>query len=329
MELQFTPGIQARAHTRMTDAPPSDRLCWPGISCRHSSHGNNHICSQRLTGDFFRAMRIHVTLTTATQLVPVVQQPTVAIAFLHQGFAAGTLSGVEGVLHFREGHYYIPLLLPGDNQESLLDLNAGIYDATVILIEKKREAVFLKLFPKLASALEKIRIHNSKGLPYPPSPITPAINDHLLRLTRYDKGPDLLEVTVSYAVYGLILALNKAREMREALNQEAYAIYSYLSSRLGEAHTVAATARVLCMSEQRLLDTIKQCFGITFKQYLIRMRMERAQQLLCNSRMQIQEIALELGYAGKAVFSAAFRLYTNSTPTAYRAAIHNIPVQKK
>ncbi|QDE39930.1 helix-turn-helix domain-containing protein [Luteibacter pinisoli] len=52
--------------------------------------------------------------------------------------------------------------------------------------------------------------------------------------------------------------------------------------------------------------------------YLRRLRVERAAQLLRSTRRPLLEIALECGFAGAAQFSRSFRAVHAVTPTAWR-----------
>ncbi len=318
MDLQFTPDIQTLARITMDDKPPPGNHHWPGIPWKCVCYGDNRIHAQRITGEFFRALRIYVRLATPARLVPVVRQPTVAIAFQHRGFAWGRLSGVRGTLQFRAGHYYTPLLLPGSNQESLIELEAGHYEATVILIEKKYEAAFLKLFPSLGAEVERILSRNSSGLPYPPQPLTPAISKLLHPITRYKGPPDSLNFTISLAVSGLILALYQHQQERLATSNNAYLIHAYLIGRLAEPLTAGRVATALHMTRKKLHGLMKQYFRKTFKEYLTQLRMETARELLSGSDRKLDDIALELGYRSMAHFSNAFLKNEGQRPSEYR-----------
>ena len=52
--------------------------------------------------------------------------------------------------------------------------------------------------------------------------------------------------------------------------------------------------------------------------YLIRQRLRRAQELICTTRMPIQQIAQSVGYEGMSQFNTAFKREYGMTPGQYR-----------
>nr|WP_154958141.1 AraC family transcriptional regulator [Paenibacillus xylanexedens] len=67
-----------------------------------------------------------------------------------------------------------------------------------------------------------------------------------------------------------------------------------------------------------LSNTYSKVFGISPIYYINKLRLEQACHLLRNTKQEIGEIAINLGYSTLAQFSAIFKRYHFSTPTAYR-----------
>ncbi len=59
-------------------------------------------------------------------------------------------------------------------------------------------------------------------------------------------------------------------------------------------------------------------YGFTIYEYVLKLRMERAKELLENPDIKIQDIAERLGYADNHYFSKAFRNYYGISPSQYR-----------
>lgn len=74
----------------------------------------------------------------------------------------------------------------------------------------------------------------------------------------------------------------------------------------------------LCMSRTKLYNKIKQLTGKNIKEYITRIRMERAKELIGTSGQTFTEIAEQTGYSTLRYFSTAFRQYTGLTPSQYR-----------
>lgn len=60
--------------------------------------------------------------------------------------------------------------------------------------------------------------------------------------------------------------------------------------------------------------------GYTFTDYLIRVRMQKAKELMANTNLKIYEISSRVGYDNAAYFSAAFKRYTGVSPSEYQAS---------
>jgi AraC-like DNA-binding protein len=60
-------------------------------------------------------------------------------------------------------------------------------------------------------------------------------------------------------------------------------------------------------------------FGVTPHAYLLRRRMDLAQQLLARSRQPIREVAAACGYADQFYFSRVFKRWSKLSPERYRA----------
>lgn len=61
--------------------------------------------------------------------------------------------------------------------------------------------------------------------------------------------------------------------------------------------------------------------GMSFTEYLKKVRIDRAVQLLANTGLQVQDICYEVGYADKTKFFKHFREKTGQTPLAYRKSM--------
>lgn len=58
--------------------------------------------------------------------------------------------------------------------------------------------------------------------------------------------------------------------------------------------------------------------GMTITEYKTQIRMEKAKELMLDSRLKLYEIADILGYDNAKYFSKVFKKYTNQTPREYR-----------
>lgn len=63
----------------------------------------------------------------------------------------------------------------------------------------------------------------------------------------------------------------------------------------------------------------RKTMGMTFMDYLTRLRMENAKDLLLNPHTPVGEVAVAAGFGSIPHFNRAFKRYTGLTPTLYRA----------
>jgi two-component system response regulator YesN len=72
------------------------------------------------------------------------------------------------------------------------------------------------------------------------------------------------------------------------------------------------------ISPYYLSHLFKEELGITFVEYLTKVRIEEAKKLLKNSSMSIVAIASEVGYEDASYFSKVFKKMTGLSPNQYR-----------
>jgi len=89
---------------------------------------------------------------------------------------------------------------------------------------------------------------------------------------------------------------------------------------MNEDLTLTDVCGHLYMSTSYFSSLFKQHTGTTFVEYLTRLRIDRAKQLLSITSHKTYEIALKVGYGDPHYFSVIFKRHTGMTPKEYRAA---------
>lgn len=72
------------------------------------------------------------------------------------------------------------------------------------------------------------------------------------------------------------------------------------------------------MSKFWLSHRFHEAMGITFRDYLTKIRLERAKALLATGDASITEVAQMVGFGDLPRFDKLFKRYTGLTPSAYR-----------
>jgi len=73
------------------------------------------------------------------------------------------------------------------------------------------------------------------------------------------------------------------------------------------------------MSKRGLSRRFREVMGMTLRRYLVRVRLEKAQELLVAKQASITEIALAVGFGDLPRFDKVFKRYTGHTPSAHRS----------
>jgi len=93
---------------------------------------------------------------------------------------------------------------------------------------------------------------------------------------------------------------------------------SYMKEHLDQPLRAATLAAIAKMSLPHYFVIFKRCTGSTPIDYFIRLRMERARELLVTTSYSVKEIAGVLGYDDPLYFSRVFKAVNQTTPTQYR-----------
>lgn len=95
-------------------------------------------------------------------------------------------------------------------------------------------------------------------------------------------------------------------------------VVGLMEAGLDQEFRLAQLARETGLSEFHFGRAFKKSTGYAPSHYFIRLRMERARQLLRETRRPVIEIALEVGYTSASHFSQVFRREVGVTPREYR-----------
>lgn len=100
-------------------------------------------------------------------------------------------------------------------------------------------------------------------------------------------------------------------------------VLSYIKKHFKEPLSAKEVAARFFISPVYLGRVIQQASGETFKQYVNRLKMEEAKQLLCSSDRLVYEIAEELGFKDSKYFISRFTEETGMSPAEYRRKNEN------
>jgi len=99
-------------------------------------------------------------------------------------------------------------------------------------------------------------------------------------------------------------------------------VVSWINQHYREKLTVSQLAKIAGVSKNYLGECFNRTTGVSPFDYICRLRIEKARQLLENSNRTLTEIAAETGFCDTSYFSRSFRRFTGMSPRDYRTMIN-------
>lgn len=91
-----------------------------------------------------------------------------------------------------------------------------------------------------------------------------------------------------------------------------------LSSEWREPPALSELVKLLGLGKSRLTSSFKTIYGCTMSDYVLNLRMQHAQQLLSEGKLNITQVAMEVGYEHASNFTSAFKRHTGMTPKNFQ-----------
>lgn len=141
-------------------------------------------------------------------------------------------------------------------------------------------------------------------------------------LARQNPVPDpdlarlLLELFFSYALGHW--RDHQATDPRGTRDASIFRALRLLHQDVGHAWSVLALAQASGLSRKVFLRRFREATGATPFDYLTRLRMDRAKELLSGTAKPLRQIAADIGYADAFAFSKAFKRIEQHSPQEYR-----------
>ncbi len=140
-------------------------------------------------------------------------------------------------------------------------------------------------------------------------------NDEMYRLHVHAR---LLNLLLPLAEYHR-RHIGKTSDARPDRRTRLRRVFQYLEKNYSRKITLSTVSSIAMMSENYFCRIFKSTTGLSFIQYLSRLRIDRAKELLRNSSIGIADISFEVGFSNYNYFDRIFRRQTNLSPTRYRS----------
>jgi AraC-like DNA-binding protein/ligand-binding sensor protein len=100
---------------------------------------------------------------------------------------------------------------------------------------------------------------------------------------------------------------------------------TFIEDNQAEDLSLATVARAVNTSTFYFCKMFKKATGLTFTEYLGRVRVEKAKSLLLSPHARVSEVAFEVGFQSLSQFNRVFKRITGLSPTEYRARLPKTP----
>ena len=174
------------------------------------------------------------------------------------------------------------------------------------------------------------RLYEGTGVVVPTRfiPLSPAqFRDTMLKTIGIWQRRDFLgQLESHYLATGLVLSVlqSYSRGSSDSLDQPEFLnwITSFMSLHLSEPLSVSDMAARAGLSASRFSHVFRNRFGRPPHQFLLHLRIQRAQDLLHHTSLTMREISDQCGFSDVHHFAKTFKRLSGQTPGSYRRTNH-------
>ena len=128
----------------------------------------------------------------------------------------------------------------------------------------------------------------------------------------------MVKLLETFAQHLSLLANQIALQEEEAESPFARRARAYIMANQSDPIDLAKVAQAMHVSTFYFCKMFKKATGLTFTEYLGRVRVEKAKHLLLNPHLRVSEIAYDVGFQSLTHFNRVFRQVVGQSPTVYR-----------
>ena len=174
--------------------------------------------------------------------------------------------------------------------------------------------LFLTAFDKFSYAREAITLRALDYLlkPCQEQELILTVEEALHLYDRLGTNPDaFLRGDVYEGAGEEELADRRMAQIRENIER-------YIREHYNTEISMQSVARAMNYSDAYFCKLFKQCFKVNFSAWLNEYRIDRAREMLQNTRLSVREVSTACGYSDANYFARVFKRITGKTPSEYR-----------
>lgn len=146
--------------------------------------------------------------------------------------------------------------------------------------------------------------------------------DQLLQYDRHASATDAVHYLLDVAA---VLFEHRMSDQEERTNDLVRQLHRYIEEQLSSDVSLTRLGDVFSLNPSYLCRLYKQMTGNLLSDYIADAKMNKAKELLVQSRLKMHEIGKAIGFESPAYFSRFFKKYTRITPQEYRDRYQSNP----
>lgn len=131
-------------------------------------------------------------------------------------------------------------------------------------------------------------------------------------------SPQLQNISTELESLGFELIDNEREKLADRIKTAIIELVHYSDLSSLNSSIISVLAKTLNKDDAYLSRLFSDVQGITIEKYIIQQKIEKIKELLEYGQLNINEIALQMGYSSAAHLSAQFKSITGTTPSKYK-----------
>lgn len=300
-----------------TPAPDSDRI-------RQSREIVAQICESEIYQSYREAFEVATGLPLAIRQIGVMQSPLHGACNANPfcELMAAASKSCAGCLRLQQ-----EVEEASDEQISTRKCHAGLMESTIPIRMGERAVAYLQTGqvllrrPSMAEFTRAMRQLAEWGAEHLDRAALERayFSSRVVSKAQYESILKLLAVFAEH----LSSLTNQLMVKRAAAELPAVAkARAFIADHQTEEISLGDVARAVNMSSYYFCKTFRKVTGVTFVDYLARLRVESVKQILLDPHKRISEAAFAAGFQSLSQFNRVFRRVAGEAPTLYRTRIH-------
>lgn len=160
------------------------------------------------------------------------------------------------------------------------------------------------------------------------------VMESICRYYRDGKPEEYTKAQIAFGFAQLYLELAYARKQDEArgkngmLNRQGQ-LLRYINGHYDTKLNIEQLSEKFGISSRTIRKYFEDALGMSCTEYITMLRMEKAKEMLWNTRKSITEISGEVGYSSSQYFSNVFNDYTGMPPGKFRNSWRGVIAEEK